>query len=89
MYKPLNLQQIISLRPFVDEGARLSLSRAWTGVCPEIIEAMAGDDSHDIVNTSDGLRQVWRDGYMVPHFLEVPTNDGDYYYCCPYWTARD
>ena len=82
-----NLNQIINARAaaWLSGCAFLHLSRinrtCWEGSCAEIFSALEGDDSHAVARTIDGVRVIYRTGYVAPHFVQVGRR-----FLCPFWS---
>ena len=81
------LNQIINAREaaLLSGCAFLNLSRinrtCWEGSCEEIFSALEGDDEHIVYRASDGVRVIYRAGFVAPHFVQV-----GHRFLCPFWS---
>ena len=81
------LNQIINARAaaWTSGCAFLHLSRinrtCWEGSCEEIFSALEGDNEHVVYRASDGVRVIYRTGYVAPHFVQVGHS-----FLCPFWS---
>lgn len=76
----LSINEAITLKKFVAPEQRPFLRSSWVGICQEILEALEGDEGHDVIRV-DGRRVIYRQGYTYPWFIEV---DGSAF-ACPSW----
>ena len=81
------LNQIINAREaaLLSGCAFLELSRinrtCWEGSCEEFFSALEGDDEHIVCRARDGVRVIYREGYIAPHFVQAGNS-----FLCPFWS---
>ena len=80
----ISLNEVINLRGTGLIYEPSVLRNSWVGSCQEIIDALTGDDSHEVY-LNDGRVVIYRKGYTYPHFIQ--TKNG--LFVCQFWTFNN